>query len=181
MKIAVVGGESTGRTSVAEAVAKKLGLPLVGNPRERVLAASGYHTLWEWQAATGGMVGLVEAQAAREREAARAVVDAGVLDQWCFVERWVWNRLSPEAAEALHYTVVQAAGEYARVLVTAPRLVGGSAPGRFRNRLHVAQSQRLLDGILREAVPADRVCFLPDGDLPQVVAAALAALPPGSP
>jgi hypothetical protein len=148
---------------------------LLASPKDALLAESGYHTLFEWSAGTGRIVEWIAAQA--EREAAfTGVSDAGVLDLFCFVERWESNRMSPERFEALRDRVARVAAGYDHVLVTAARLVGGPAPWRFRNRAHTLQHHRLLDALLRELVAPGRVHPLPDGEAPAVVEAALASL-----
>lgn len=177
MKIAVAGGEGTGRTTVAEALSRTLGLPLIPNPRDAIVKGSGYHTLFEWQASTGGLERLVERQVARELECSDAVVDSGALDLWCFFQRWAWNAVSPERAEGLRERILQAANQYSHVLVTAPRLVAGSAPGRFCNRLNIVQSHRLLEALLAELPQPRRIIHrLPAQDSDSVIHAANRAL-----
>lgn len=150
MKIAVVGASCTGKTTIARALGDALGVSVLANPTEQVLQSSGYHTLFEWGAATEGWSALVEKQAARECGLERGIVDHGAIDLFCFIQRWAWNRMSPERVEALRDLVRDAAASYDAVVVTAPALVAPPAPWRFRNTLAIAQDHRLTLGLLSE-------------------------------
>jgi hypothetical protein len=174
--VAVVGAEASGKTTVAEALAKELAIPLLAGGKLEALARSGYHTLYEWSAATRGLPELLRQQARREREASSAVIDDGALDLLCTIERWDWNRLSPDAFEELRETAVAAARRYDHVLVTAPRIVAGHASHRFRNRAHALQTHRLLVAALGEIGLGERVHLLAEADAAATVAAALAAV-----
>jgi hypothetical protein len=161
---------------VARAVADALSLPLLASPKDALLERTGYHTLFEWSAATRSAADWVREQTAVERGISRGVSDGGALDLFCFLQRWEWNRMSPERVEALRAEIASVATSYAHVLVTAPRLVGGPAPGRFRNAAHTLQHHRLLTALLGELVPAGRVHALPGADAQAVIEEALTSL-----
>jgi hypothetical protein len=171
--IAVVGGEGTGKTSLSQALGEALGLPVLDPLKARLLAGAGYATLFEWDAATRGLPGLVEAQAEREAGLAGAVVDGGVVDLYCLVQRWAWHRLSPTRAERLRETAARAAARYDRALIMPPRVVAGPAPDRFRSAEHNAQLTRLAAAFAREAALAHR--HIDDGSPAARLAQALGA------
>jgi hypothetical protein len=173
MKIAVVGAEGSGKSTVAKAVAEAARLTLLPSPRDATLAGSGYHTLYEWVRATDRFGELLERQVADEARLASGVIDNGAVDLWAFFQRWEWNRWSPERAERLRELTAAATATYTHVLVTAPRVVAGYAPARFRNALNAAQGHRLVTAFLSEIVPAAKVHALPAGDEAAVLRAAV--------
>lgn len=172
MIIAVVGGEGTGKTTLARRLGEALELPVLEPMKDRLLAESGYHTLFEWDAATRGLEGLVASQAEREAGLAACVVDGGAIEIFCLVQRWAWHRLSPAASEQVRDLAARAARRYQRVLVMPPRVVGGPAPGRFRSLPHNLQITRLVDAFAREeALPHAHVEDAPaEARLAQVLA-----------
>jgi hypothetical protein len=169
MKIAVVGAECSGKTTLAAGLAEALGVPLLPNPNPELLDGSGYHTLFEWGAATQAWEWWLERQADREQAFAAGVVDHGLIDHFCFVQRWAWNRLAPDRVERLRERVVAAAASYTHVLVTAPRLVAPPAPWRFRNAQATQQIDRLARALVHELGLDARACALPAADAPRLV------------
>jgi hypothetical protein len=150
MKIAIAGPEATGRTSLAEALAARLSLPLLEDPRLPLLARTGYQTIFEWDAATLGWPALVREQAARERTVDSGIIDAGVMDLFCGVQRWVWNRLSPETVEQLRTVVAGAVTSYTHIIVMPAVMVAPAAAHRFRSQPHTLQIDRLLQALVNE-------------------------------
>ena len=150
MIIAIVGGEGTGKSTLARQLGEAMSLPVLAPLKEGLLAESGYHTLFEWDAATHELEGLVARQAEREATLENCIVDGGVIELYCLVQRWVWHRLSPARFERTRDAAVRAAARYDRVLVTPPRVVAGPAPGRFRSEPHNRQVKRLIDAFLGE-------------------------------
>jgi hypothetical protein len=177
MKVAIVGAEATGRTTLARAAYAVVGGALLPSLRDALLPASGYHTLFEWTAAIGGWAPLVERQLERESEVgADGVIDSAALDLYCLTERWGAGALSPERLEALREAVVAAAANYDRIVITPQRLVAPPAPGRFRNLLHNRQLARQLSALVRESSLATRVIAILDEDEAGRVAMLTAAL-----
>jgi len=156
--ISIVGGEGTGKTLLARRLGEALGLQVLEPMKDRLLAESGYHTLFEWDAATGGLERLVSAQVERETALASGIIDGGAVELFCLVQRWAWHRLSPNRSERMRDLASAAARRYQRVLVMPPRIVGGPAPGRFRSLPHNVQLTRLIDAFAREeALPLEHV------------------------
>lgn len=162
MKIAIIGGESTGKSTLAAALAEAHKLSVLAPVKPELLKTSGYHTLFEWAAATKGWVTLVETQLAREA-GATGVIDDGAIQLYCIVQRWGWNTISPDRVEALRARVVAAATSYDAVVLTPPALVGGPAPGRFRNANHNLQLVRLLSAFATELELGPKLLVLPPG------------------
>jgi hypothetical protein len=162
MKIAIIGGESTGKSTLAKALAEARKLTVLDPVKPELLKKSGYHTLFEWAAATKGWVTLVETQLERE-QAATGIIDDGVLQLFCTVQRWGWNTISPDRVEGLRTRVVAAAATYDAVILTPPALVGGPAPGRFRNAAHNLQLGRLLSAFASELALGPKLLALPQG------------------
>ena len=157
MKIGIVGGESTGKSTLAKGLSDQLHIPLLPALKPELLKESGYHTLFEWAAATHGWSTLLHRQLEREPAGQDLVVDDGVVQLYCFLQRWGWNGISPDRLEELRDRVMAAGGSYDALVVTAPVLVGGSAPGRFRSASHNLQLTRLLKAFVAEAGLGDRV------------------------
>jgi hypothetical protein len=177
MKVAVVGAEGTGRTTLARAAHAVVGGTLLPSLRDAQLAESGYHTLFEWTAALGGWAPLVERQLEREADLGPdAVIDSAALDLYCLAERWGAGALSPERLEELRDAVVAAAANYDRIVLTPQRLVAGPGPGRFRNALHNRQLARQLNALLRDSGLATRAIAILDEDEAARVAMLRAAL-----
>ena len=176
MKIAVVGSEGTGRTLLATGISEALNLPLLPSLRESLLQKSGYHTLFEWVAAGHHWSELLVEQAAREAKLDVGIVDNGVLDLCCAVQRWGWSELSPDRFEALRKTVIERARSYDHIFVTPSRIVAGHLGARFRSQSHNLQIARLLDALLAEAGLAQRAHNIVDGTIEQRLDQALAAL-----
>ena len=172
MIIAVVGGEGTGKTSVAMALVESTRARLLEPLKAQVLAESGYHTIFEWEAATGGLPALLERQAQREAELASGVIDGGVVELYVFAQRWAWNKLSPSRWAELRGIALTAARRYDRLVIAPARIVAGPAPGRFRNADHNAQLLQLIEMFARD-LPG-RVTLLPDAALDARIAAARA-------
>ena len=173
MIIAIVGGEGTGKTTLARGLGEALGLPVLAPMKDRLVAESGYHTLFEWDAATRGLEGLVASQVERESALTACVVDGGAIELFCVVQRWAWHRLSPAASERARDLSAHAAKRYRRVLVMPPRIVAGPAQGRFRSLPHNLQLTRLVDAFAREeALPCAHVDDAPvEARLAQALAA----------
>jgi nicotinamide riboside kinase len=148
--IAIVGGDGTGKTALAIAVAEAGSLSVLPPLKELLLVESGYHTLFEWQAATEGALAAIERQLAREAAAPNAVADTCALDLYAFVQRWAWTDVSPARWERVHAQVTAHLARYDLVVVLPPVVVGGPAKGRFRNLEHNRQHVRLLGALLAE-------------------------------
>lgn len=173
MKIAIVGGDGTGKTTLASALGAALSLPVVAPLKHALLEASGFHTLWEWDAATTGFPELVERSATHEAGHPAAIVDGGLFEAYALLQRWAWHRLSPERSEALRDRILVAARTYTHVIVLPPRIVAGFGPGRFCNEPHNRQLGRLITAFATEA--GVRSSTLDDGDAAARLSAAIAA------
>lgn len=162
MKVAIAGGDATGKTTLARALAAELGVSVLDPLKLELLANSGYHTIFEWDAATNGLPGAIAAQAAREHAATDVVIDGCTSELVALVQRWAWARLSPRSWERLRQAAVDAARGYDRLIIVPPTVVAGPAAGRFRSLEHNTQLRRLLVAFANEiAVP---VTLLEDGD-----------------
>jgi len=160
VKIAIIGAEATGRTVLAKA----LPLPLVADTRPALLAASGYHTLYEWGAATRGWLGWLEERAAAEARHERFIVDVGALDIFGTVARWAWNGIAPDRLEQAETIVRTATSRYTHVIVTPSAIVAPHAPSRFRSAANARQMTRLLRDLAADLAPQARVVMLQPGD-----------------
>jgi hypothetical protein len=126
-------------------------------------------------------VTLIERQLEREATKTDIVVDDGVLQLYCFVQRWGWNTISPDRWEALRARVVSRASSYEHVVLMPATLVGGTEPGRFRNNAQNVQLTRLLNAFVTELKLPGRVLAIraldPSARLDEALAFA-AGLPP---
>lgn len=171
MTIAIIGGESTGKTTLATSLGQAFGKRVLAPLKPELLASSGYHTIFEWAQATNGWTKLLERQL--ERETGFEIVDDGLLQQYATVQRWGWNTIAPDRFEALRARIVSA-GKYEVAIMLPPRLVGSFAPGRFRSATHNEQLTRLLRAAASEF--GVRLVELAPGDAAQHLAAARAAI-----
>lgn len=170
-RIAIIGGESTGKTTLATDLARRLHLDVLAPLKPSVLAESGYHTIFEWAGATNGWASLLERQVERERSTAASVIDEPALQVLAVVARWGWNHIAPDRFELLRAGALRAASSYDHIVLTPARLAGGPAPGRFRNQAHNEQLTRLLEAFVREAGLAERVVVVAPGPIEEQCAA----------
>jgi hypothetical protein len=157
LNVAIVGGESTGKSTLAQGLSERLRLQVLPPLRREILEESGYHTFFEWATATKGWVTLIERQLEREETKTDIVVDDGVLQLYCFVQRWGWNTISPDRWEALRARVVSRVSSYEHVILMPATLLGGPAPGRFRSDSQNIQLTRLLNASMTELELRGRV------------------------
>jgi nicotinamide riboside kinase len=176
VKIAVVGPEATGKSVLAAAIGDALQLPVLGSLREPLLQKSGYHTLFEWVAAGNAWTTLLEKQAAREAAFSDGIVDTGVIDLYCWLQRWGWNSVSPDAFERLRDVVLTRARTYDRIVVTPSRVVAGPQGPRFRSQSYNDQVARLLSAFVEEASLKNAVTRIDDAGSPQRIEQALRLL-----
>lgn len=169
-----MGPEASGKTWLAGRVAQALSSSVLVDPRTEILSRSGYQTMFEWSTAGGDLPSLIGRQVERELEASNVVIDNGVMDLFCFMQRWQWNRLSPDAVEGARDLTTQAVRRYDRILVTPPRIVAGFASHRFRDATNAVQTARLIDALAGELDL--KLHRLPVADQESVLAAALAVL-----
>jgi AAA domain len=164
-RIGITGSAGTGKTTLAEAVAAALGIPLQGEPmRERLVAGLDLHrlsrserramlrcdaaALARWLACLGPDEG--------------AVSDRTPLDMLAF---WLGDGHAVEAPDltmALTFETVCAMADYDRVIV----LPWGAAPieadgVRWPEPWMQWPFQLLIEGLCRHFLPEQRLCFIP--------------------
>lgn len=176
MKIALVGAEAAGKSTLGAGLSGALGLRVLPDPRDVALRGSGYNTFFEWCKATRGLSGVLQEQMEREHAVEHCIIDSGAIDLYAFLQRWAWNTMSPEIVERLWQGIVNISLTYTHVLVMSPQLVATYAPQRFRNALNMEQTNRLIDGILRDLPLRAPPQPLPSGSAGRVLKAALELL-----
>jgi nicotinamide riboside kinase len=174
VRVAIAGGDGTGKTTLARALAAELAVPVLDPLKLELLADSGYHTIFEWDAATNRLPDAIAAQAEREHATNDVVIDGCTCELLALVQRWAWARVSPKHWERLRQVAVDASRRYDRLIILPATVVGGPASGRFRSPEHNMQLRRLLVAFASEvAVP---VTLLEDGDEKARIARVLADL-----
>lgn len=150
MKIAICGPEATGKTGLAEALAHKLGLAVLKDPRGSGGDFNGYHTAYEAAKVGPFWRMLAEKQATREAQFGRGVIDFSAIDAWVQLMRWGWHDMSPEQVEKLEERVTAAIGTYTHVVVMPDSQVAPFAGHRFLNAAHAKLIHRLTAGYLHD-------------------------------
>jgi hypothetical protein len=173
-RIAVVGPEATGKTTLARALGERLGLAVLDDPRPELLARSGFHTLYEAARHRPIWRELLERQTEREARAGDAVVvDTPLLDCWVLWQRWGWCSATPAASERLYAAVVAAAGRYSDVVVMPSQQIAAGGH-RFVDAENAAQIARLTRAAVDEVAGQARHLYLDAGDASAHLAAATA-------
>lgn len=143
MKIAICGPEATGKTTLANGLAERLGLEVLADIRGAGADFRGYHTAYECAKVFPYWRELVERQLEREEELEHGVIDVCVLDAWVLFVRWGWNRETPEAVESLARRVQTAVNRYTRLVVMPDQQVAPFMPHRFLNAANAGQIRAL--------------------------------------
>jgi hypothetical protein len=173
-RIAVVGPEATGKTSLSEGLARALGLPLLADPRPALLASTGCHTLFEAARFRPIWRELLEGQLGREASAGDAVIDTGALDCWVLWQRWGWAGAPPATTERLRAAAFDLARGYSHVIVMPARQLSEFRGHRFLDTDYATQMGRLTQAALAEAGLAGRALALDPGDANAYLRAATA-------
>lgn len=183
MKIAICGPEATGKSTLAAALAERLGLPLVADPRVELLRSSTYDTLFEaarlqprlWE-------DLVRGQARLEAGIESGVFDGGAIDAFSLWVRWGWNSASPETTEELTRLVSEAVSEYSHILIMPAVQVAPFKGHRFFSQLNADHMLAMVRGMLTQLGVSDRALLLSPGDAERLVdqAASFVAEAPNS-
>jgi len=151
VRIVICGAEATGKTSLAMAVATKLGYSVLEDPRSEALARHGYMTLYEAAKHVEGVwEGLIRAQLEREQAVSDTVIDTGLLDLWALFVRWGWNQASPETIEELASRSFEIVSRLNHVVVLPPIQVAGFAGHRFTSSANAGHVDRVIRHLIDE-------------------------------
>lgn len=172
VRIAVVGPEAAGKTSLAQALAEQLGVPLLDDPRVTFLAQTGYHTLYEAARARPVWRDLLEHQLAREAGPEAAILDTPALDCWVLWQRWGWCAASPAVTDRLYASVSAAARRYTHIVLMPDRQVASGGGNRFVDAENAAQVARLTRAAVDELAGHAGQLRLEPGDASSYLAAA---------
>lgn len=150
-RIAIAGPEATGKSMLASALAERLNLPVIDDPRPAYLAALRCDTLFEANRYHPVWQQLLADQLEREDGADGAVViDTCAIDYWVLWQRWGWCGASATVSESYYKRTAEIAARYTQVVLLPSRQLAPALGRRFLNSDHARQILRLTRAFLAE-------------------------------
>lgn len=173
MRIAVCGAEASGKTTLCEGLAARIGSATLSDIRLDVLNEYPYDTLFEVDRLhPGTWEMMIRRQAEREAAMGDGVIDTPVLDLASLWIRWGWNRSTPEIAEDLLGLTKAALSAYSAVLIMPPVHVAPFEKRRFRHAENAAHMNGIVRSLITESGTSVPVSALEPGTTEQMLAAA---------